>query len=132
METDWITVCAGISFQTFAICIAYFDLPLSGGSYLPFQHSSAQADIRSANASPNASSPAEHWAQAPCPAPCQLGRGPGTAAPGLAQGRAERIAPGASSGNGSCPAFGPGPVSPAEQSSLLRRESALACPLPVS
>lgn len=34
----WITACTGISFQASAICIAYCDLPPSGGNRLPFQH----------------------------------------------------------------------------------------------
>lgn len=89
-ETDWITSCTGIGFQTFAICIAYCDLPLSGGNELPFQYHSQQVDIQSTNACLGASSVASPWVQAPWLVSCQMHS---TETPGLAWGWAELITP---------------------------------------
>lgn len=131
-ETGWITSRTGIGFQTFAICIAFCDLPLSGGNQLPFQYCSQQVDIQSTNACSAVSElhdftlgagilagalPAEagtrctaltHWA-------------------GTGMGRAHHCS--TSSSNCGYPAFGPGPVRPAERSKLLQCALSLACSL---
>lgn len=94
-ETDWITSCRGIGFQTFAICIAYYDLPLSGGNELPFQYRCQQVDIQSTNACPDVSSMIHPGCRHPgwCPASQGRNQTHSTETPGLAQGWAELITP---------------------------------------